>query len=217
MAGNYRCFAVTGRVFGCTPSWSVPSVTGLVQPPQETKPIRRPIRSVQPAPKEGPRINEEIRVREVQLIDKDGSNRGPTDTDAALAMAREAGLDLVEIAPNSSPPVCKILDYGKYKYQAQKKAAEARKKQKVVEIKEIKLRPMIDDHDYDVKMRSMQRFFEEGDKVKITLRFRGREMAHQELGYQLLNRVKDDTLKLAKVEQEPRFEGRQVVMVLAPR
>ena len=119
--------------------------------------------------------------------------------------------------PIRSPPVCKILDYGKYKYQAQKKAAEARKKQKVVEVKEIKLRPMIDDHDYDVKMRSMQRFFEEGDKVKVTLRFRGREMAHQELGYQLLNRVKDDTSKVAKVEQEPRFEGRQVVMVLAPR
>ena len=133
----------------------------------------------------------------------------------ALQKAQEAGLDLVEIAPNSSPPVCKLLDYGKYKYQAQKKAAEARKKQKVVEVKEIKLRPMIDDHDYDVKMRSMQRFFEEGDKVKVTLRFRGREMAHQELGYQLLNRVKDDTLKIAKVEQEPRFEGRQVVMVLA--
>ena len=120
-------------------------------------------------------------------------------------------------SPPIRPPVCKILDYGKYKYQAQKKAAEARKKQKVVEVKEIKLRPMIDDHDYDVKMRSMQRFFEEGDKVKVTLRFRGREMAHQELGYQLLNRVKDDTSKLAKVEQEPRFEGRQVVMVLAPR
>ena len=110
-------------------------------------------------------------------------------------MAQEAGLDLVEIAPNSSPPVCKILDFGKYKYQAQKKAAEARKKQKVVEIKEIKLRPMIDDHDYEVKMRSMQRFFEEGDKVKVTLRFRGREMAHQELGYKLLDRVKGDTVK----------------------
>jgi translation initiation factor IF-3 len=132
-------------------------------------------------------------------------------------MAQEAGLDLVEIAPNSVPPVCKILDYGKYKYQAQKKAAEARKKQKVVEIKEIKLRPMIDDHDYDVKMRSMQRFFEEGDKVKVTLRFRGREMAHQELGYRLLDRVKGDTTKIAKIEQEPRFEGRQVVMVLGPR
>ena len=126
----------------------------------------------------------------------------PTDIQIALAKAQEAGLDLVEIAPNSVPPVCKLLDYGKYKYQAQKKAAEARKKQKVVEVKEIKLRPMIDDHDYDVKMRSMQRFFEEGDKVKITLRFRGREMAHQELGTALLNRVKDDTSKFAKVEQD---------------
>ena len=175
------------------------------------------MRAPPPVQKDGPRVNEEIRVREVQLIDQTGHNHGPTDIQIALARAQEAGLDLVEIAPNSVPPVCKILDYGKYKYQAQKKAAEARKKQKVVEVKEIKLRPMIDDHDYDVKMRAMQRFFEEGDKVKITLRFRGREMAHQELGTALLNRVKEDTLKFAKVEQEPRFEGRQVVMVLAPR
>jgi translation initiation factor IF-3 len=175
------------------------------------------MRTQQPVQKDGPRLNEEIRSNQVQLIDQTGANHGVVDTRLALEKAVEAGLDLVEIAPNSEPPVCKILDYGKYKYQAQKKAAEARKKQKVVEVKEIKLRPMIDDHDYDVKMRSMQRFFEEGDKVKVTLRFRGREMAHQELGYQLLNRVKDDTSKLAKVEQEPRFEGRQVVMVLAPR
>ena len=167
--------------------------------------------------KDGPRVNEEIRVREVQLIDQEGHNHGPTDIQAALRMAAEAGLDLVEIAPNSVPPVCKLLDYGKYKFQAQKKAAEARKKQKVVEVKEIKFRPMIDDHDYDVKLRSMVRFFEEGDKVKVTLRFRGREMAHQELGMQLLNRVKEDAGKLAKVEQEPRMEGRQMVMVLAPR
>ena len=184
---------------------------------QERRPIRRPIRTAQPAPKEGPRVNEEIRVREVQLIDKDGSNKGVTEINAALAMAQEAGLDLVEIAPNSVPPVCKILDFGKYKYQAQKKAAEARKKQKVVEIKEIKLRPMIDDHDYDVKMRSIQRFFEEGDKVKVTLRFRGREMAHQEIGTKLLDKIKTDVAELAKVEQDARFEGRQVVMVLAPR
>ena len=142
---------------------------------------------------------------------------GVTPIQTALAMAQEASLDLVEIAPNSVPPVCKILDFGKYKYQAQKKAAEARKKQKVVEIKEIKLRPMIDDHDYDVKMRSMRRFFEEGDKVKVTLRFRGREMAHQELGTRLLNRVKDDTTKMAKIESEPRMEGRQMVMILTPR
>jgi len=175
------------------------------------------MRTQQPVQKDGPRLNEEIRSREVQLIDQNGVNHGAIDTQIALAKAVEAGLDLVEIVPNNNPPVCRILDYGKFKYQAQKKAAEARKKQKVVEVKEIKLRPMIDDHDYDVKMRSMQRFFEEGDKVKVTLRFRGREMAHQELGTQLLNRVKDDTTKIAKVEQEPRFEGRQVVMVLAPR
>ena len=132
-------------------------------------------------------------------------------------MAQSAGLDLVEIAPNSTPPVCKILDYGKFKYQAQKKAAEARKKQHVVEIKEIKLRPMIDDHDYDVKMRSMQRFFEEGDKVKVTLRFRGGEMRHPELGMKLLQQVRTDFDPVAKVEYEPRMEGRQMVMILAPR
>jgi translation initiation factor IF-3 len=162
-------------------------------------------------------VNDEIRAREVQLIDQNGDNHGVVEFRAALTMASEAGLDLVEIAPNSVPPVCKILDVGKYKYQAQKKAAEARKKQKIVEIKEIKLRPMIDDHDYDVKMRAMQRFFEEGDKVKVTLRFRGREMAHQELGTALLERVKTDTSALAKVEQEPKFEGRQMIMVLTPR
>ena len=131
--------------------------------------------------------------------------------------ATEAGLDLVEISPDANPPVAKILDYGKYKYQEQKKAAEARKKQKIVEIKEIKMRPSIDDHDYDVKMRAIKRFFEEGDKVKVTLRFRGREMAHMELGTKLLDRVKLDTAPIAKVESEPRLEGRQMVMVLAPR
>src|SRR6202051_4241039 len=180
-------------------------------------PIRRPNRAPPAAAKDGPRTNDEIRNAQVQLIDQNGTNHGIVETAAAVKMAMDAGMDLVEISPNTNPPVCKIMDYGKYKYQAQKKAAEARKKQKVVEVKEIKLRPMIDDHDYEVKMRSMQRFFEEGDKVKVTLRFRGREMAHQELGTQLLNRVKDDNSKLAKIEQEPRFEGRQVVMVLAPR
>jgi translation initiation factor IF-3 len=175
------------------------------------------MRAPAPVQKDGPRINEEIRSREVQLIDQNGSNKGVVETRIAIELATEAGLDLVEISPNTTPPVCKILDYGKYKYQAQKKAAEARKKQKVVEVKEIKLRPMIDDHDYDVKMRAMRRFFEEGDKVKVTLRFRGREMAHQELGTKLLDRVRDDLATLAKVEMEPRFEGRQMVMVLAPR
>ena len=132
-------------------------------------------------------------------------------------MALEVGMDLVEISPNNNPPVCKIMDYGKFKYSAQKKAAEARKKQKIVEIKEIKLRPNIDDHDYDVKMKSIRRFFDEGDKVKVTLRFRGREMAHQSLGMEVLKRVKADMEAIAKVESEPRFEGRQMVMVLAPR
>ena len=194
-----------------------PSGRETLQQHEETKTIRRPMKSALPVAKDGPRINEEIRAREVQLIDTTGDNKGAVPIETALSMAEAAGLDLVEIAPNSSPPVCKILDYGKYKFQAQKKAAEARKKQKVVEVKEIKLRPMIDDHDYDVKMRSMKRFFEEGDKVKITLRFRGREMAHQELGYRLLDRVKVDTAPMAKIESEPRFEGRQMVMLLAPR
>src|ERR1700681_3100870 len=156
-------------------------------------PIRRPNRAPPAATKDGPRTNDEIRNATVQLIDQNGTNHGTVETVAAIKMALEAGMDLVEISPNTNPPVCKIMDYGKFKYSAQKKAAEARKKQKVVEIKEIKLRPMIDDHDYQVKMRSMERFFEEGDKVKVTLRFRGREMAHQELGYKLLDRVKEDT------------------------
>ena len=134
-----------------------------------------------------------------------------------MAKATEAGLDLVEISPDAEPHVCKILDFGKFKYQEQKKAAEARKHQKIVEIKEIKMRPGIDDHDYDVKMRAIQRFFEEGDKVKITLRFRGREMAHQEIGMNVLKRVRADTESVAKVESEPRFEGKQMVMVLAPK
>ena len=181
---------------------------GQLQQHKEKIAIRRPMKSALPVQKDGPRINEEIRVREVQLIDASGHNHGPTPIQAALEMAQAAGLDLVEIAPNSSPPVCKILDYGKYKFQAQKKAAEARKKQKVVEIKEIKLRPMIDDHDYQVKMRSMKRFFEEGDKVKITLRFRGREMAHQELGYKLLERV--------KVRHRPVRQGRIGAAVRRP-
>jgi translation initiation factor IF-3 len=180
-------------------------------------PIRRPNRAPPVAAKDGPRTNDEIRNAQVQLIDQHGTNLGTVETVVAVKMAMEAGMDLVEISPNTSPPVCKIMDYGKYKFQAQKKAAEARKKQKTVEIKEIKLRPMIDDHDYDVKMRAMLRFFEEGDKVKITLRYRGREMAHQEIGTKLLDKVKAAVADVAKVEQDPRFEGRQVVMVLAPR
>ena len=132
-------------------------------------------------------------------------------------MAADAGLDLVEVSPNADPPVCKILDFGKFKYEEQKKKNEARKKQKVIEVKEIKLRPGIDEHDYDVKMRSVTRFIDEGDKVKVTMRFRGREMAHQELGMKVLVRVRDELEQLAKVEQIPRMEGRQMMMVLSPR
>jgi len=167
--------------------------------------------------KEGPRINREIRAREVQLIDAEGQNRGVVELAEAMRLAEEASLDLVEIVPNANPPVCKILDYGKFRFLEQKKAAEARKKQKIVEIKEIKLRPGIDDHDYETKMKAVMRFLEEGDKVKVTLRFRGREMAHTELGYRLLIKVKAETAAAAKVEAEPSMEGRQMIMVLAPR
>jgi translation initiation factor IF-3 len=151
------------------------------------------------------------------LIDADGKNHGEVSTLEALQLAEEAGLDLVEISPNAEPPVAKILDLGKLKYANQKKAAEARKHQKVIEIKEIKMRPNIDDHDYEVKMKAVRRFFEEGDKVKLTLRFRGREMAHMELGMQLLHKVRDEVAGIAKVEAEPKLEGRQMMMVLAPK
>src|SRR5262249_32722918 len=165
----------------------------------------------------GPRINEDIRVREVRLIDENGDNIGVVPIADALARAVAAGLDLVEISPDARPPVTKVLDYGKFKYQEQKKAAEARKRQKIVEIKEIKMRPSIDDHDYDVKMRSMKRFFDDGDKVKVTLRFRGRELSHQELGWQVLQRVKAETQPVAKGEARTRMEGRRVVMGGGPR
>ncbi len=151
------------------------------------------------------------------MIDAEGENQGVTDTAEALRVAEEAGLDLVLIVPNANPPVAKIVDLGKLKYEQQKKAAAARKKQKTVEIKEIKMRPNIDTHDYEVKMKAMRRFFDEGDKVKVTLRFRGREMAHQYLGMELLQKVKGDTDEIAKVEAEPKLEGRQMMMVLAPR
>jgi translation initiation factor IF-3 len=150
-------------------------------------------------------------------VDEKGAMVGVVTRNEALAKAVEAGYDLVEVSPNADPPVCKILDFGKYKYEEQKRRNEARKKQKVIEVKEIKLRPGIDDHDYDVKMRSMLKFIDEGDKVKVTLRFRGRELAHQELGMNVLMRVKDDLDKVAKVEQTPRMEGRQMTMVMSPK
>ena len=151
------------------------------------------------------------------LIGDDGEKFGELGTDEARAIAEEKGFDLVEVSPDAKPPVAKLMDYGKFKYEQQKKAAEARKKQKVIEIKEIKMRPTIDDHDYDVKMRAMKRFFDEGDKVKVTLRFRGREMAHMNLGSELMVRIQKDTETIAKIEAYPRTEGRQMMMVLAPR
>lgn len=162
-------------------------------------------------------MNEAITAQEVLVIDDEGEQRGVLPIEEAIALAESAGLDLVEVSPGAEPPVCKLLDYGKFKYQQQKKKNEAKKKQKVVEIKEIKMRPNIDQHDYDVKLRAMRRFFEEGDKVKVTLRFRGREMAHQERGMDLLKRVMEDFEDMAKVEAAPKSEGRQMMMVLAPR
>lgn len=162
-------------------------------------------------------MNREIDSPSVRLVGADGEMIGVVHIRDALRAAEEAGLDLVEVSPNAEPPVCKILDYGKYKYELQKKKNEARKKQKVIDVKEIKLRPNIDDNDYQVKLRNARRFIEEGDKVKVTMRFRGREMAHQELGMDVLVRVRDELEALAKVEQMPKVEGRQMIMVLAPR
>ncbi|MDX1711786.1 MAG: translation initiation factor IF-3 [Rhodovibrionaceae bacterium] len=167
--------------------------------------------------RDGPRVNDDINVAEVRLIGATGENFGVVSVDKALEHAADAGLDLVEVSPNADPPVCKILDYGKYKYEEQKRKNEAKKKQKTIEVKEIKMRPNIDQHDYDVKMRSIHRFLEEGDKVKVTLRFRGREMAHQDLGLKVLERVREEVADMAKVEQHPKMEGRQMVMVMAPR
>ncbi len=167
--------------------------------------------------RKGPRVNERIEADPVRLIDADGEQVGVVGLDEALAKADDGGLDLVEISPNSDPPVCKILDYGKYKYEEQKKRNEARKKQKVIEVKEVKMRPGIEQHDYDVKMRAMRRFLGEGDRVKVTLRFRGRELAHQHLGMKVLDRIRDDLEEIAKVEQLPKMEGRQMIMVVTPR
>ncbi|TLU72315.1 translation initiation factor IF-3 [Lichenicoccus roseus] len=172
-----------------------------------------------PAPptREGPRVNEEIRVPSVRLIDEEGEMQGVMPTREAMQRAFSVGLDLLEISPNAEPPVVKILDYGKFKYEQQKKKNEARKKQKVIEIKEVKVRPNIDENDYQVKLRAMRSFIEEGDKVKVTLRFRGREMAHQDLGVKVLERIRGDMDERTKVEQMPRMENRQMIMVLSPR
>jgi translation initiation factor IF-3 len=170
-----------------------------------------------PAPISGPLYDEFIKSPKVRVIDQDGENLGILYTREAMAMAQEAGLNLVEVSPGADPPVCKILDIGKFKYETQKKAAAARKNQKTQEIKEIKMRPNIDEHDYQTKMKAIHRFLEEGDKVKLTLRFRGRELSHGELGLKLLERVRDETAEQAKVEQLPRLEGRQMLMVIAPK
>ncbi len=177
--------------------------------------IRRPAK-LEGNSDDGPRINEGITVTKVRLIDSEGTNHGIVDIETAISMANDAMLDLVEISPNVDPPVCKVLDIGKYKYEQQKRRSTARKKQKVIEVKEIKLRPTIDAHDYGIKMRSAKKFLTEGDKVKITLRYRGREMAHTEIGSNLLDNVRADLHEIGRVEQEPSSEGRQVVMVLAP-
>ena len=176
---------------------------------------RRPL-DAQPS-REGPRVNDKIDTAQVRLVDENGENHGIVDTHRAIRYAEDRGLDLVEVAGNAAPPVCKVMDFGKFKYEAQKKANEARKKQKIIEVKEIKIRPNIDQHDYDVKMRSMTKFLNEGDKVKVTLRFRGREMAHQDLGLKVLERVREDLEELSKVEQFPKMGGRQMTMVISPK
>jgi translation initiation factor IF-3 len=167
--------------------------------------------------RDGPRVNEEIRVPQVRLIDQDGEMLGVMSARDAIQRAYSVGLDLLEISPNADPPVCKILDFGKFKYEQQKKKNEAKKRQKVIEIKEIKVRPNIDENDYQVKLRAMKTFIEEGDKVKVTLRFRGREMAHQDIGVKVLERIRGDLDGTTKVEQMPKMENRQMVMVLTPR
>lgn len=167
--------------------------------------------------KNGPRVNEEITARKVRVVAHNGEMLGVLSPEDAIQAAYEAGLDLVEVSPNAEPPVCKILDHGKFKYEAQKKKAEARKKQKVIDVKEIKMRPGIDEHDYQTKMKAMNRFVDDGDKVKVTIRFRGREVAHQQLGMRILDRVREDLDEKVKVELFPRMEGRQMIMVLVPR
>ena len=170
-----------------------------------------------PPKQDGPRTNRAIRVPEVRLIDADGDNKGVVQTRDALRLAEDQGLDLVEISPNAAPPVAKIMDYGRFKYQEQKKKAEAKKKQKIVSVKEIKMRPGIDQHDYETKMRSVSKFLGEGDKVKFTIRFRGREMAHQDLGADVLNRVREELGETVKIEAFPKMEGRQMIMIVAPK
>ena len=164
----------------------------------------------------GPKTNERIRAPEVQVISSEGKNLGTLSTQEAINIAKQEGLDLIEISPNANPPVCKIIDIGKYKYDQQKKAHKAKKKQKVMNLKEIKLRPVTEIHDYNFKIKNAQRFLTKGDKVKFTVQFRGREMQHTDLGYDLMKRITDDTASLGKIEVKPKFEGRQIIMIIHP-
>ena len=164
----------------------------------------------------GPKANDRIRAPEVQVIGSDGENLGTLSTKEAISMAKQEGLDLIEISPNASPPVCKIIDMGKYKYDLQKKANKAKKKQRIVNLKEIKLRPVTEIHDYNFKIKNAQKFLKKGDKVKFTVQFRGREMQHTNLGYELMKRITSDTVSVGKVEISPKFEGRQIIMIIQP-
>ncbi|TDS91457.1 translation initiation factor 3 (bIF-3) [Pelagimonas phthalicica] len=188
----------------------------LIDTANRSKPIARRPHNAPPQRDTGPRVNDRIRAPEIRLIGAEGENVGVVTPARAMDMAEQAGLDLVEISPNANPPVCKIMDYGKFKYEQQKRESEARKKQKTIEVKEVKFRPGTDKHDYDVKMRNVFKFLEGGDKVKVTLRFRGREMAHQQLGRELLERVAEDVKELGKIENMPKMEGRQMVMMIGP-
>ncbi len=212
--GSVRCqlalFCGLKRTTGATSFWHSQSNN------RRTCTIARRPHNAPPQRDTGPRVNDRIRVAEIRLIGQNGENVGVVTPERGLALAEEAGLDLVEISPNAVPPVCKIMDFGKFKYETQKKEAEARKNQKTFEIKEVKFRPNTDTNDYDVKMRNVLRFLETGDKVKVTLRFRGREMAHQELGRELLERVAGDVSEIGKVENMPKMEGRQMVMMIGP-
>ena len=183
---------------------------------QRTTTIARRPHNAPPTRETGPRVNDRIRAPEIRLIGPEGQNVGVVSPAKAMALAEQVGLDLVEISPNATPPVCKIMDFGKFKYEQQKRESEARKKQKTIEVKEVKFRPNTDTHDYDVKMRNVVKLLENGDKVKVTLRFRGREMAHQNLGRELLERVAEDTKDVGKVENFPKMEGRQMVMMIGP-
>ncbi len=170
-----------------------------------------------PKKDDGPRINDEITAKEVRLVDAEGEMKGVVSLSDAIELAEESGLDLVEVSPNADPPVCKILDYGKYKYEQQKKANQARKKQKTVDVKEVKMSPRIEKNDYEVKMRNAKKFLENGDKVKVSMRFRGREMAHQDIGRELFDKMIEEFGELITIELKPKFEGRQMIMIVAPK